>query len=214
MYETLTIISVLLLIASLVWLAVSVVLLAFKAKRDKAKKNVIISASVILVASVSTVFSSQSIYKDYGLESSEGLAKARSERIARETNAAKEAEIEQAKRDATNKEAAKSAAIEQQKKKNEDAAKARADKEIARCSDNGMAFVMSQKFVKQKLKSPSTASFDYQPLSSTSLGLCKYRIIAFVDSQNGFGATIRTNYSIDMQLLPDNKWRGTNLVFK
>lgn len=80
------------------------------------------------------------------------------------------------------------------------------------CKNDGMAFVMSQKFVKRDLKSPSTASFPYKPIASSSLGECKFRIKAYVDSQNGFGATIRSNYLIDMEYLPSNKnWRGSNL---
>lgn len=80
------------------------------------------------------------------------------------------------------------------------------------CRDDGMAFVMSQKFVKGALRAPSSASFPSRPTASSKKAECKFLIRGYVDSQNGFGAMIRSNYSIDMEYLPTtNNWRGTNL---
>jgi len=96
-----------------------------------------------------------------------------------------------------------------------DASEASNSKLPSVCKNDGMAFVMSQKFVKRELKAPDSASFSYKPTSSASLGECKFRIKAYVDAQNSFGAKIRNNYTIDMEYLRDSKnWRGTNLSMK
>lgn len=84
-----------------------------------------------------------------------------------------------------------------------------------RCNNDIMAFVMSQTFVSRQLKAPSTAKFPYitdSGVSSVSLGECKFKVRAYVDAQNGFGAMIRTRYSADMEYLPDeDAWVGTNV---
>lgn len=62
------------------------------------------------------------------------------------------------------------------------------------------AFVYSQQYVKEKLKSPSTAQFagigesHIQKIDQET-----YKITSFVDAQNSFGATLRTNYVIIMK---------------
>ena len=57
------------------------------------------------------------------------------------------------------------------------------------------AWIMAQKFMKQVLKSPSTADFVFQPGSKActyvSNSRC-YACIGEVDSQNSYGATVRT----------------------
>lgn len=66
--------------------------------------------------------------------------------------------------------------------------------------DNCGAWVATQMFIKQRLKSPSTASFGrwFEQTCSevvTPLGNYRYRIKAWVDSQNSFGGIIRTNFT-------------------
>lgn len=61
-----------------------------------------------------------------------------------------------------------------------------------------LAYTYAEDFVKQKLKSPSTAEFPGTLEKAdhiTELGNKKYRITSWVDSQNSFGATIRTKFS-------------------
>ncbi len=60
------------------------------------------------------------------------------------------------------------------------------------------AYIISQNFVELALKSPSTADF---PLSANiqNLGNNKYKINSYVDSENGFGAMIRTNWVVTLQ---------------
>lgn len=58
------------------------------------------------------------------------------------------------------------------------------------------AYFISWEFIKDKLKSPSTAEFPtYSEVNVQELDSNQYFVNAYVDSQNGFGAIIRTNYS-------------------
>lgn len=83
------------------------------------------------------------------------------------------------------------------------------------CSDTAMAYIMSRRFVERALAALSTAkfpSFHDAGVNAAQAGECKFRVTAYVDAQNSFGAMIRTRYTIDMEYLPDSKnWRGTNL---
>lgn len=58
------------------------------------------------------------------------------------------------------------------------------------------AWVAAQQFVKAKLISPSTAKFNGVARSPyvVYLGGCRYRVTASVDSQNNFGAMLRTEF--------------------
>lgn len=84
---------------------------------------------------------------------------------------------------------------------NEIAAKefrARQDR-IERQCNAPAAYVMSQKFVKDRLKSPSSADFPSSPESAVKTAHCSFRIVSWVDAQNAFGATLRTRYQADMR---------------
>lgn len=82
------------------------------------------------------------------------------------------------------------------------------------CEQDTTAFVMSQNFVTSKLRSPSTAEFPYVNAQGVSVsrfntadGQCAFKVRAYVDAENGFGATTRQNYSVE--LAPDaegNEW--------
>lgn len=81
-----------------------------------------------------------------------------------------------------------------------------------------MAYIMSQQFVENSLKSPSTAKFpslyklgDHAVLTT---GTNYYEIKAYVDSQNGFGAMIRTHYTCNMKYKGNNTWGCENLEFE
>lgn len=78
--------------------------------------------------------------------------------------------------------------------------KARDDEKA--CSSDISAFVMSQTFVKQRLKAPSTADFPYMTsdgVKTNYLGDCTHQVLAYVDSQNSFGAKIRTRYYVKLK---------------
>jgi hypothetical protein len=83
------------------------------------------------------------------------------------------------------------------------------------------AWIMTQNFVEDQLKSPSTASYgglfsgDYQDPNSvvTDLGGGKYRVRAWVDSQNSFGGQMRTHFTCELVDQGGDSWRCTSLTF-
>lgn len=62
------------------------------------------------------------------------------------------------------------------------------------------AYTASQYFVKQKLRAPGSADFPiYQEGMVSKLNGGRYRVNAYVDSQNGFGAQIRSHYKCEVR---------------
>ena len=87
------------------------------------------------------------------------------------------------------------------------------------CPDETKAFALSTELVKDALKAPATAQFP----SLQDRGVvvdnrghfkkkCRYAITAFVDSQNGFGAVLRTQYSVTMLRRDSGRWDAERLV--
>ena len=79
---------------------------------------------------------------------------------------------------------------------------------------------MAQQFVKEKLKAPGSADFggvfgDYQDPDQvvTKLGGDKFRVRAWVDAQNAFGAQVRTRFVCELEYVGNDRWRLTNLEF-
>lgn len=74
--------------------------------------------------------------------------------------------------------------------------------------ENGfLAYTYAEKFVKEKLKAPSTAKFpdDFERYKHVKyIGDNKYQIISWVDSQNSFGAMLRTKFSCIIKIEGDN----------
>lgn len=74
------------------------------------------------------------------------------------------------------------------------------------------AYVMAQQFVEQKLKSPDSAKY---PLTAnectTRIEGQQYKISAYVDSQNSFGALIRANFVAVVQQYEKGKWKLVDL---
>ena len=72
------------------------------------------------------------------------------------------------------------------------------DSDSSSSSEDLLAYIYAEDFVKQRLKSPSTAKFagTFEKRDHiTQVGDREYRISSYVDSQNGFGATIRSKWS-------------------
>lgn len=70
--------------------------------------------------------------------------------------------------------------------------------------DNIMACIMTQSFVENYLKSPGSAEFASCTLSKEEStvnyqGNRTYFVYSYVDSQNSFGALIRTRYSAEIR---------------
>ena len=75
-------------------------------------------------------------------------------------------------------------------------------------------FLWSEIEVKNNLKSPATAKFplDYENKVS-DLGDGNFKVSSYVDSQNGFGATIRNYYICDVKYISKDNCRVSNLKF-
>ena len=74
------------------------------------------------------------------------------------------------------------------------------------------AYVMSQEFVKERLKAPATADFPwYDENFVKELGDNKFEVNAYVDAENSFGAKVRTNYSCVLKYVGDDKWRAESV---
>lgn len=62
-------------------------------------------------------------------------------------------------------------------------------------------WICAKDLVQSNLKAPKTAKFPSQyDIMITSLGGSDYRILGYVDSQNGFGAMIRSNFIATLTL--------------
>jgi len=76
------------------------------------------------------------------------------------------------------------------------------------------AYVMVQKFVKEKLKSPSTAKFPSLDYKYQTRENHVYYIEGYVDSQNSFGATVRTEFAGTIQQVDKDKWKLLELAME
>jgi hypothetical protein len=75
------------------------------------------------------------------------------------------------------------------------------------------AAVMCEEFVKKRLKSPGSAEFpgvmdsDYAKTTTLSSNKpWKYKVTGAVDSQNGFGATVRSDYICTVSTQDNDTW--------
>lgn len=68
-------------------------------------------------------------------------------------------------------------------------------------TDDELAIKMYVKdIVKEKLKSPSTANFPSYSTWNVSKSGNTYSVSSYVDAENGFGAEIRTYFSVDVTI--------------
>lgn len=78
------------------------------------------------------------------------------------------------------------------------------------CADTVGAYFTGQEFVKRKLISPSSADFPHtgdKDVYITIMDECEFHIRGYVDANNAFGTTVRTNYSLLMEYSKqDKKW--------
>ncbi|MCH2131516.1 MAG: hypothetical protein MK179_20450, partial [Pirellulaceae bacterium] len=77
--------------------------------------------------------------------------------------------------------------------------------------NSGMAWVMAQEFVKQKLRSPSTADFGSIFTQNfkdtvTHTGNNNFRVRGWVDAENAFGATIRNTFDCNLTYDGNDDW--------
>lgn len=80
------------------------------------------------------------------------------------------------------------------------------------CSES-FAYGAAKSIVEKNLTSPGSAKFASAGNSAVKIkktGSCEYRIESFVDSQNGFGALLRTHFTITVKGIPDERhWQGS-----
>lgn len=77
-----------------------------------------------------------------------------------------------------------------------------------------LAYNVAEEYVKPKLKSPRTADFPniYEKDSHIKeVGEGRFRINSWVDSQNSFGAIVRSNWSCDVFIDESEDVRVTNV---
>lgn len=80
-------------------------------------------------------------------------------------------------------------------------------------TDKIAIMTFTQLLVEKRLKAPSTAKHPWgtSDYEITNLGTNRYTVSSYVDSQNGFGAMIRTNYTATIKKSGDS-WRLEDLT--
>ena len=79
-------------------------------------------------------------------------------------------------------------------------------------NNSSMAYIMMQDFVKKRLKSPGTADFPFGYSDYTkSIGKFQYKITAYVDAQNSFGALVRTRFTGIIEQTDKERWKLISL---
>lgn len=79
------------------------------------------------------------------------------------------------------------------------------------------AFVMSQEFMKRRLKAPGSAEFPWYSDSEVSVlhrGNGVFQVNAYVDAQNSFGAKLRTRYACQLRDEGKQSWALISLTTK
>lgn len=84
-------------------------------------------------------------------------------------------------------------------------------KPIEALPSNNIAGLMAKDYVLVSLKAPSTAEFDYTHkfmINETEKGL--YEVASYVDSQNSFGAKIRSNWYVKIRYISGDAYMKKN----
>jgi hypothetical protein len=92
---------------------------------------------------------------------------------------------------------------------------------VSSCGSDGLvcsesfAYGAAKSIMEKRLASPGSAKF--ASLSDPSVtvkktGACEYHVESYVDSQNGFGALLRTRFTITVTGVAEEKyWQGSEL---
>lgn len=92
--------------------------------------------------------------------------------------------------------------------------KTQAEKDAEACKDVSDAYYMTKQFVTGRLKSPQTAEFPSRfDIKVLDMGNCQHIVYGYVDSQNGFGALVRTRYTATVKSVGNGKWILENIDF-
>lgn len=86
------------------------------------------------------------------------------------------------------------------------------------CGNAEMAHIMSRHFVGPKLTAPASARFPGyhdREISVVPGAECEFTVYGYVDSQNAFGAVIRTRYVAHMRANKnDGKWHAARVEMR
>ena len=74
------------------------------------------------------------------------------------------------------------------------------------------ASIICRKFMKESLKSPTTAKFPTTREDDVESSGIKYSVISYVDAENSFGAMIRTYFLCDITYVGGDRWRLDSLT--
>ncbi|MBT6402799.1 MAG: hypothetical protein HOK11_00075 [Rhodospirillaceae bacterium] len=74
------------------------------------------------------------------------------------------------------------------------------------CGDRVEAFTYAEVFIKQRLRSPSTAVFEFSTARVVQRECGTWAIVSFVDAKNAFGAVVRTPFSVVVEKRHDGEW--------
>ena len=84
--------------------------------------------------------------------------------------------------------------------------------------DSVTMYARCQPLIRQRLRAPSTARFpSITEVQAGTFGAPEdslYRIIGFLDAQNAFGGTIRSNFQCDMRWLGEDNFRLVDIVIR
>jgi len=87
-------------------------------------------------------------------------------------------------------------------------------RDVTKGGQETTAFVMCQRPVTQRLRSPSSAKFPTittPGARSVHAGGGRYIVDGFVDAQNGFGAMLRSKWECEIKENADKTWSLLNL---
>lgn len=77
--------------------------------------------------------------------------------------------------------------------------------------------IVTQSTVRSRLRAPASAQFptmhNKPGVSVVSTGECRWSVRAYVDSQNSFGAMLRTRYHLTARANPDGSYAVTDIYF-
>ena len=76
-------------------------------------------------------------------------------------------------------------------------------------NDKYDAMAAAEKYVKGKLKSPSTAKFSGE---SATLSGSTWTVTGTVDAQNGFGATVRSTFRVTVKFTGKNRYEASGSI--
>lgn len=82
----------------------------------------------------------------------------------------------------------------------------------ARQPSNVEAFTICKQLMQQRMRAPATSSFAAYPESTVRRESGDYVVLSHVDSQNGFGALIRTRYTCTVRPNGAERWSLVSLV--